>query len=169
VIHYGLNQRSLHLTSTAVQGNPNVSVMYETHSFVLNNLLPEIIYHFRVIARNGFGSGRSGIGTFTTLSKREGKSYSSAQLYGIFTSSLPPKTDHHSPKSLLDRYVAACPNECTHCMMSQLQTGSKFQKDQLLLNGIRVLACNIKLCILCNINKTVYNSIKYFLISCYLH
>jgi len=83
VIHYGLNQHSLHLTSTTVQGNPNVSVMYETHSFVINNLLPEIIYHFRVIARNGFGSGRSGIGTFTTLSKQEGKSYSSAQLYTV--------------------------------------------------------------------------------------
>jgi len=36
VIRYGLNQGSLDLTSTAVQGNLNVSVMYETHSFVLN-------------------------------------------------------------------------------------------------------------------------------------
>ena len=80
MIHYGLSQDMLHLTSTTVQGNMNVSVVYETHSLIVNDLLPETTYHFRVVARNAFGSARSGIGTFATLPKRQGK-YSIKQAY----------------------------------------------------------------------------------------
>ena len=71
-IRYGLALNILNQTGTTVNGNRNVSVVNETHVLVVDNLLPETTYYFRVIARNAFGSTQSEIGTFTTLPKQRG-------------------------------------------------------------------------------------------------
>ena len=71
MIQYGLRQNMLNETNTTVDGNQNISVVNVTHTLVLNVLLPGATYYFRVIARNGFGSAQSSLGTFMTLSKQQ--------------------------------------------------------------------------------------------------
>ena len=73
MIQYGLLLNILNQTSTTVNGNRDVSVANETHVVVVDSLLPETTYYFRVIARNAFGSTQSEIGTFTTLPKQQGQ------------------------------------------------------------------------------------------------
>ena len=75
MIQFGLVLNILNQTSTTVNGNRNLSVVNETHVLVVNGLLPETIYYFRVIARNAFGSRQSDIGTFTTRPKQQGTQY----------------------------------------------------------------------------------------------
>ena len=72
MIQYGLRLNILNQTGTTVNGNRDVSVANETHVLVVDSLLPETTYYFRVIARNAFGSTQSEIGTFTTLPKQQG-------------------------------------------------------------------------------------------------
>ena len=73
MIRYGLVFNILDQTSTTVNGNRDVSVANETQVLVVDSLLPETTYYFRVIARNVFGSTQSEIGTFTTLPKQQGR------------------------------------------------------------------------------------------------
>ena len=73
MIQYGLVVNILNQTGTTVNGNRNVSVANETHVLVVDSLLPETTYYFRVIARNAFGSTQSEIGTFTTLPEQQGQ------------------------------------------------------------------------------------------------
>ena len=76
MVRFGLIQNMLNETSTTVDGNQNISVVNVTHTLVLNVLLPGTTYYFRVIARNGFGSVQSSIGTFMTLPKQQGDLFS---------------------------------------------------------------------------------------------
>ena len=73
MIQYGLRLNILNQTSTTVNGNRDVSVANETQVLVVDSLLPETTYYFRVIARNAFGSTQSEIGTFTTLPEQQGQ------------------------------------------------------------------------------------------------
>ena len=75
MVQFGLTQNMLNETSATVDGNRNISVMNVTHTLVLDVLLPETTYYFRVIARNGFGSAQSSLGTFMTLPKQQGDLY----------------------------------------------------------------------------------------------
>ena len=73
MIQYGLVLNILNQTGTTVNGNRNVSVVNETQVLVVDSLLPETTYYFRVIARNALGPTQSEIGTFTTLPKQQGQ------------------------------------------------------------------------------------------------
>ena len=75
MVHFGLRQNLLNETSTTVDGNQNISVVNETHTLVVDDLHSGTIYYFRVIARNGYGSVQSSLGTFMTLPKQQGKSF----------------------------------------------------------------------------------------------
>ena len=75
MIQYGLRLNILNQTSTTVNGNRDVSVANETQVLVVDSLLPETTYYFRVIARNAFGSTQSEIGTFTTLPEQQGQKW----------------------------------------------------------------------------------------------
>ena len=72
MVQFGLRQNMLNETSTTVDGNRNISVVNVTHALVLDVLLPGTTYYFRVIARNGFGSAQSSLGTLTTLLMQQG-------------------------------------------------------------------------------------------------
>ena len=72
MVQFGLRQNMLNETSTTVDGNRNISVVNVTHTLVLDVLLPGTTYYFRVIARNGFGSAQSSLGTLTTLPMQQG-------------------------------------------------------------------------------------------------
>ena len=69
MVLFRLRENILNETSTAKDGNRNISVVNITHILVLDVLLPET---YRVIATNRFGSAQSSIGTFMTLLKQQG-------------------------------------------------------------------------------------------------
>ena len=71
-VQFGLRQNQLNQTGLTVNGNQNISMMNETHTVVIDGLLPDTTYYFRVVARNAFGSADSRIGTFTTLLNQKG-------------------------------------------------------------------------------------------------
>ena len=81
MVQFGLRQNMLNETSTTVDGNQNISVINETHTLVVDDLHSGTTYYFRVIARNGYGSVQSTLGTFMTLPKQQGN------LFSIFLSS----------------------------------------------------------------------------------
>lgn len=72
VVQFGLRQNQLNQTGFTVNGNQNLSVVNETHTVVIDALLPDTTYYFRVVARNAFGSTHSRIGAFTTLLIQKG-------------------------------------------------------------------------------------------------